>query len=162
MMEALLFAQACHQGQRRKYGGGDYINHPIEVAEIVMSVPHTPEMIAAAYLHDVVEDCGVTREEIAKRFGGDVAKLVHWLTDPPYIGNRASRKKRIADRLARAPYAAQTIKLADMISNTPSIAQNDPKFAPTYLAEKAYLLSVMTGGSPTLRQKALYILKEYT
>jgi (p)ppGpp synthase/HD superfamily hydrolase len=75
---ALEFATTAHASinQRRKYTGEPYIVHPIAVAELVRSVPHTPEMIAAAYLHDVVEDTPVTIEEIREEFGPQVAELV--------------------------------------------------------------------------------------
>jgi (p)ppGpp synthase/HD superfamily hydrolase len=77
---ALEFAIAAHASidQRRKYTGEPYIVHPIAVAALVRSVPHTPEIIAAAYLHDVVEDTPVTIEEIRAEFGDEVAALVDW------------------------------------------------------------------------------------
>lgn len=80
---AHAFATDAHGDidQRRKYTGEPYIVHPIAVAELVRSVPHTPEMIAAALLHDVVEDTPVTIEGIETEFGARVAELVGWLTD---------------------------------------------------------------------------------
>jgi (p)ppGpp synthase/HD superfamily hydrolase len=92
-LDAKLFAAAAHGaiGQKRKYTGEDYIVHPIAVAEIVRSVPHTEVMIAAALLHDVVEDTPVTLEE---RFGCEVRELVDWLTDKPEKGNRKERKAK--------------------------------------------------------------------
>ena len=57
--KAYQFAKKSHEGQKRKYSGEPYINHPVEVMQIVSTVPHTEEMLAAALLHDVVEDCGV-------------------------------------------------------------------------------------------------------
>ena len=107
---ALSFATAAHASidQRRKYTGEPYIVHPVAVAEIVRSVPHTPEMIAAAYLHDVVEDTPVTIAEIESEFGSTISGLVGWLTDvsAPSDGNRRSRmrlRRRDGDgALARA------------------------------------------------------------
>lgn len=156
---AHLFARAAHSavGQLRKYTNEPYIVHPREVAEIVRTVAHTPEMIAAAYLHDVVEDTGVTIEVIREEFGSEVSDLVGWLTDVsrPDHGNRAQRKAIDRAHTAAAPAAAQTVKLADLISNTQSIMAHDPKFAETYLAEKRLLLAVMTRGDPLLRARAL-------
>src|SRR5688572_2066454 len=90
------FAERAHAaiGQRRKYTGEPYIVHPIAVAELVRSVPHTPEMIAAALLHDVVEDTPVTLAQIEAEFGPVVADLVDWLTDVsrPADGKRQVRK----------------------------------------------------------------------
>lgn len=156
---ALLFATAAHAavGQLRKYTNEPYIVHPREVAEIVRSVDHTPAMVAAAYLHDVVEDTGVTIEIIREEFGSEVSDLVGWLTDVsrPDHGNRAQRKAIDRAHTAGAPAEAQTIKLADLISNTRSIMAHDPKFAKTYLEEKRLLIEVLTRGDPTLRSRAL-------
>ena len=76
--KALQFASEAHGsiGQKRKYTGEDYIVHPIEVMEIVKSVPHTQEMLAAALLHDTVEDTPATFEDIEREFGHEVCILV--------------------------------------------------------------------------------------
>ena len=152
--KARTFATAAHAacGQLRKYTYEPYIVHPAEVASIVRSVPHTEEMVCAAWLHDVVEDTGVTIEVIRAEFGEKVAELVGWLTDVsrPEQGNRATRKAIDRAHTAMAPAEAQTIKLADLISNTRSIVEHDEKFAKTYLEEKKLLLEVMTKGDSTL------------
>jgi (p)ppGpp synthase/HD superfamily hydrolase len=151
---ARIFAMAAHSAvaQMRKYTFEPYIVHPAEVAGIVATVDHTPEMLAAAWLHDVVEDTGVTNEVIRAEFGDKVAELVGWLTDVsrPEQGNRAVRKAIDRAHTAAAPAEAQTIKLADLISNTKSIVEHDPKFAKTYLEEKKLLLEVMTRGDAKL------------
>jgi (p)ppGpp synthase/HD superfamily hydrolase len=154
-----MFATAAHAavGQLRKYTFEPYIVHPAEVAGIVAEAGGTPEMIAAAWLHDTVEDTGVTSELIRAEFGDEVATLVGWLTDVsrPDHGNRAARKAVDRAHTAAAPAEAQTIKLADLICNTKSIVAHDPKFAVTYLAEKRALLEVMTKGNPSLRERAI-------
>jgi len=151
---ARVFATAAHAAaaQLRKYTNEPYIVHPAEVVSIVRSVPHTPAMLAAAWMHDVVEDTGVTLETVRTEFGDEVADLVGWLTDVsrPDHGNRAARKAVDRAHSAAAPAAAQTVKLADLISNTRSILQHDEKFAKTYLEEKRLLLEVMTKGDATL------------
>jgi guanosine-3',5'-bis(diphosphate) 3'-pyrophosphohydrolase len=155
---ARLFATAAHAavGQLRKYTHEPYIVHPAEVAKIVRSVPHTDEMLAAAWLHDTVEDTGVSIELIRAEFGSEVSDLVGWLTDVsrPDHGNRAARKAIDRAHTAAAPSEAQTVKLADLISNTRSIVAHDAKFAETYLAEKRLLLEVMHRGDATLMQIA--------
>jgi (p)ppGpp synthase/HD superfamily hydrolase len=157
--KAQVYAMAAHAavGQKRKYTGEPYIVHPAEVAKIVAGVPgSTPEMVAAAWLHDVVEDTGCTYTDIHMAFGADIAALVGWLTDvsQPQDGNRAVRKAMDRDHTARAPTEAQTIKLADLISNSRSIMQHDPAFARTYLEEKRLLLAVMTRGDAGLHAEA--------
>ncbi|MFD1079593.1 HD domain-containing protein, partial [Longispora fulva] len=67
--EALEFARNAHASQLRKYTGESYIEHPIRVATMVKTVPHTTEMVCAAYLHDVVEDTPVSLEDIQRKFG---------------------------------------------------------------------------------------------
>ena len=151
---ARVFATAAHAavGQVRKYTFEPYIVHPAEVASIVRSVPHTDEMVAAAWLHDTVEDTDVTIEDVRAEFGDKVAELVGWLTDVsrPEDGNRAVRKAMDRAHSAAAPAEAQTVKLADLIANTRSIMKHDVAFAKTYLEEKRLMLEVMDKGDATL------------
>ena len=157
--KAQVYAMAAHAavGQKRKYTGEPYIVHPAEVASIVASVPgSTPDMVAAAWLHDVIEDTGCTFTDVHMAFGIDIATLVGWLTDVsnPEDGNRAKRKAMDREHTAAAPAEAQTIKLADLISNSRSIMQHDPEFAKTYLEEKRLLLEVLTRGDAGLHAEA--------
>jgi (p)ppGpp synthase/HD superfamily hydrolase len=155
---ALAFATDAHASidQRRKYTGEPYIVHPVAVADLVRSVPHTPEMIAAALLHDVVEDTLVTSTQIHAEFGPEVGELVDWLTDVsrPGDGNRRFRKNLDLQHSAKAPPPAKTIKLADLIDNTHTISQRDPSFWPVYRREKLALLDVLKEGDPTLWKMA--------
>lgn len=154
-LEAYNFARVAHAavGQKRKYTGEDYIVHPAEVANLVRGIGGSSEMIQAAYLHDVVEDTKITVNEISEYFGEEVGSLVHALTDiysDPIWGNREKRKELERNRIARIDPKAQTIKLADLISNTQSIVEYDPDFAKIYLREKAEILKVMTLGDSRL------------
>jgi len=144
--EVLAFATEAHTGQLRKYTGDDYIVHPIAVSELVKIHGGSLEQQAAALLHDTVEDCDVTLDDIEKEFGTDIASLVYWLTDTskPEDGNRAIRKAIDAERLGNAPVEAQFVKVADLIDNTKSIVEFDSSFAKVYLREKSVLLSKMT------------------
>ena len=153
-LEAMLFARSVHKTQRRKYTGNPYTDHLAEVAGIVAAVDQTQEAIATAWLHDCREDQGITGDEIELRFGMRVAVGVALLSDLE-TGNRADRKAASRTRLASAPGWVQTIKLADLISNTSSIVQHDPKFAQVYLAEKRALLAVMTAGDKRLHAMAM-------
>ena len=159
VQKAQVYAMAAHASvqQVRKYTNEPYIVHPAEVASIVASVPGaTEDMVAAAWLHDVVEDTGCTFTDIHMAFGIDIATLVGWLTDvsKPEDGNRAHRKAVDREHTAQAPAEAQTIKLADLISNSRSIMTHDPKFAEVYLAEKRLLLQVLTKGDRGLHARA--------
>ena len=140
---AMVFARDVHRDQRRKYTGAPYADHLAEVAGIVATVDASQESIATAWLHDCREDQGISGEEIESRFGMRVAVGVALLSDFE-TGNRAERKSASRARLASAPVWVQTIKCADLISNTGSIVMHDPKFAAVYLEEKRLLLTVMT------------------
>ena len=163
--KARLFAEAAHAGinQRRKYTGEPYINHPAAVVELVRSVPHTPEMIAAAWLHDVLEDTPAGLATIIIEFGAEVAILVNHLTDisQPSQGNRAARKAIDRAHTAKASPAAKTIKLADLIDNSRSIVAHDPGFCEVYIAEKALLLEVLREGDATLWAMAANLVNQY-
>lgn len=156
---ALAFAKAAHASidQRRKYTNEPYLVHPIAVAEIVKSVPHTPEMVAAALLHDVAEDVAhISLMDIHDEFDDGVAELVYWLTDvsKPSDGNRAKRKQMDLEHISKAPPAAKTIKIADLIDNTKTIKERDPDFWRVYRHEKLRLLEVLKEGDATLWARA--------
>lgn len=157
------YAIAAHTavGQKRKYTGDPYHSHCQAVAQAVSIAGGDENMIAAAWLHDTVEDTQVTLDDIRREFGDDIAELVDWLTDSqtPEDGNRATRKAREAERLGKAPARAQTIKLADLIDNTSSIVTHDPEFARVYLREKQEILNLMIGGDKILRCHALSHLR---
>jgi (p)ppGpp synthase/HD superfamily hydrolase len=150
------FATQKHLGQVRKYTGEPYINHPAAVVEIVRSVAHTEAMLAAAWLHDTVEDTDATLQEVTELFGIEVGAFVEMLTDvsKPEDGNRALRKAMDCEHTARAMPPAKTIKLADLIDNSHSIIERDPQFAKVYLKEKAFLLQVLTEGDHELWVRA--------
>jgi len=147
----------------RKYTGEPYIVHPAQVVGLVASVPHTEEMLAAAWLHDVVEDTFADREEgllkIEELFGLDVMEMVADLSDVSVLtdGNRKVRKEIDREHTKYALPASKTIKLADLISNSMSIATHDRDFAKVYLEEKALLLDVLTEGDPVLLEMATAI-----
>lgn len=157
---AAMFSRAAHQavGQKRKYTGMPYYLHTYAVAMILAdSGAASQEMLAAAYLHDTLEDTSVTYLDLLDEFGPVVADHVSDLTDrfiDPAIGNRAHRKHLERKRLAGICADSQTIKFADLIHNTESIVACDPDFARVYLAEKRALLWVMNKGDKKLWRKA--------
>jgi len=162
IVKAARFAQQQHEGQTRK-GGEPYINHPMRVAGIVTMCEHTTEdMIAAAWLHDVVEDTEVTDVELRRLFNENIANLVYHLTDVytkenyPEL-NRAKRKQREHERLGNtnmfcAPvYGVHTIKLADRIDNTTDVFARGRKWAEKYIGESFQLIAYLNYGDTELR-----------
>jgi len=148
VVESKMFATAAHAavGQKRKYSGDDYIVHPQRVAAIVERHGGSDEMVAAAWLHDTVEDTDVTLELITKTFGYEIASIVEGLTDVslPSDGNRAKRKSIDRMHSASASTEAQFVKCADIIDNSWDIAENDLSFAKVYKSEVFLLLNAMT------------------
>jgi len=155
---ARQFASAAHRavGQLRKYSGEPYEEHLRRVAEMVANVTDDREMIAAAWLHDVVEDTPTTVEDVERAFGQGVRDLVDALTDVsrPHHGNRAARKELDREHLSGAPARAQTVKLADLIDNCDDICRRDPRFGRTFLVEMDELLDVLRDGDSKLMQRA--------
>ena len=160
--KAREFAIRAHAAQLRKYCGRPYIEHPEAVVALVACVPHTEEMLAAALLHDTVEDTWVSLGDIRREFGAEVADMVESLTDisRPEDGNRAARKAIDLEHLRRSSPQAATIKLADLIDNSVSIVAHDTAFAKVYLREKATLLEALNHGDAALLEKAHAVLRE--
>jgi hypothetical protein len=152
------FATKAHQriDHRRKYSKQPYQVHLEAVAKLVASVSDDPETIAAAWLHDTLEDTPATLGDIEEHFGVTVAELVEELTDVsrPGDGNRAKRKHLDRMHLAQASPRAKTVKLADLIDNCKDITRHDERFAKIYLAEMDRLLDVLGEGDPGLFDEA--------
>ena len=159
--EALKFATTAHGDQTRKYNKEPYIEHPKRVAQTVQTVPHTREMICAAYLHDVVEDTPVSIQDVEEQFGKKVSALVHELTDQ-YTKenyqhlNRKERKQKEVERQSKMTSEAKTIKLADVIDNTRDILKNDKNFARRYVPEMEALTEALQDGQFKLLMRACY------
>ena len=164
---ARAFAWGAHSGigQVRKYSDQPYAVHCADVVRIMLEFSETPitnVQIAAAWLHDVVEDTQVSLDTISLEFGSEVSAMVSDLTDVsrPSDGNRRARKNIDLEHSAHASAASQTVKLADLVSNAPSITEHDPGFARVWLREKASLLDVLTKGDPGLMARARAVLEE--
>lgn len=152
-----------HAGQTRKGSGLPYSVHPMAVAERLKSLGFGPEVEIAALLHDVIEDCGITAEQIQQEFGVRVAELVVMVSDVsrPEDGNRKIRKALDRDHLATADADGQSIKVADLLDNTSSILKDLPGFAPVYMREKRLLLEVLGKADPRLLAEARQWLEDY-
>lgn len=157
-IKAYNFAEEKHKSQYRKYTGKPYISHLGEVTYLVMQYSQNIRDWIIAILHDCMEDQGVTHTELKEMFGQEIADGVQWLSDMEE-GNRATRKALSRERLSKAPANIQTIKVCDLLDNTSSIVEHDPKFAVTYLQEKRLLLEVLTKADKEALKKARDILE---
>jgi (p)ppGpp synthase/HD superfamily hydrolase len=123
---AAHYAAEKHATQKRKGEAAEpYINHLLEVALLVSSVSDDEDTVVAALLHDVIEDAGVTWEQLAGRFGSRVANLVAEVTDDKSLP-KAERKRLQIENAPKKSIQAQTIKLADKISNLRSMISSPP------------------------------------
>lgn len=171
---AAQFAEEKHASQMRQWSGLPYFSHLEAVANIVRSVGGSPEMVAAAYLHDVIEDQGVSEQEILDNFGPEVTKLVvemtkvsdiKWPKDKPDSwpvddkGNPAYPRRKERSEHDRNHYVGispegQTIKLADILHNGYDMIDSNPKFTKkTWLPEAELLYNGLTAGNSTVKVK---------
>lgn len=128
ILAAAHFAAECHSTQKRKGEAGEpYINHLIEVAELVAAATPTLDtnLIMAAFLHDTVEDTGATRQQLSDRFGDDVAALVMEVTDDKSLPQERRKALQVETAGSKSP-RAQTLKLADKISNLRALLSSPP------------------------------------
>ena len=126
---AILFAVKAHAGTERRGKGFPYIVHPMEAMEIVATITPDQELLAAAALHDTVEDTDVTVEQIREEFGERIANLVASESDIMIEGQTEeeswhARKQAAIDRLAAAPHDAKIVALGDKLSNMRAIARD--------------------------------------
>lgn len=167
------FADKAHGDQLRKYTPDRYIVHPIRVMEICKEYDNRLPVLAAALLHDVLEDTEITEQDMmdflrsAMDYGNaaETLKLVKNLTDVyvkssyPHL-NRDQRKAKERDRIAKTGGASQTIKYADMLDNCKDILVNDKHFAPKFLKECRSVLQVANKGNKKLYHLAVATINE--
>lgn len=129
---AIVFAVNAHAGTERRGKGFPYIVHPLEAVEIVATMTSDQELLAAAALHDTVEDTDVTIEQIRAEFGERIASLVASESDIVVSGMSEesswhTRKQAAIDRLACASRDAKMVALGDKLSNMRAIARDYSK-----------------------------------
>ncbi len=128
LIQAINFAAKKHRRQKRKGADGEpYINHPLEVLNLLTSVGKVEDfnVLIAAVLHDTIEDTETTKEEITKLFGAEVCKMVLELTDDKSLP-KAKRKQLQIEHAPHISTNAKQIKLADKISNIRDVVENPP------------------------------------
>ena len=124
--KAIIFAVNAHRGQFRKGSDTPYILHPMEAAAIVGTMTADDEVLAAAVLHDTVEDTGTTIEQIREQFGERVAALVsaeseNKREDQPAASTWKIRKVETIEHLKIAPIEVKMLTLGDKLSNIRSM-----------------------------------------
>jgi guanosine-3',5'-bis(diphosphate) 3'-pyrophosphohydrolase len=158
ILSAAHFAAEKHADQKRKGKAGEpYINHLLEVAQLISSAFPEPDtnLVIAALLHDTIEDAGVTKDELVERFGSDVAELVSEVTDDKSLP-KAERKRLQVENAPKKSERAQAIKLADKISNLRAILSSPPadwdlKRKQEYFAWAKRVVDGLTAPNPALK-----------
>jgi (p)ppGpp synthase/HD superfamily hydrolase len=113
---AIEFAAERHAGQRRRADEAPFVLHPIEAASILERSGYPDRVVAAAVLHDVLEDTDAERSDLEERFGADVAEIVAAVSDDPSISDKEARKDEVRERARLAGGYAQAVYAADKIS----------------------------------------------
>jgi len=129
ILDAAEFAAERHRRQRRKdVHATPYINHPLALARLLANEGgvRDPEILAAALLHDTVEDTNTMIEELRTRFGARVAAIVDEVSDDPMLGYQ-DRKEHQVRRAPHASGEAKLVRLADKICNLRDMAGNPPR-----------------------------------
>ena len=126
---AIIFAVKAHHNTERRGKGFPYIVHPMEAVEIVATITPDQELLAAAALHDTIEDTDVTVEQIRREFGDRIADLVHAESDQfiegvPEEESWHDRKQAAITRLKNAPHDAKIVAMGDKLSNMRAIARD--------------------------------------
>jgi (p)ppGpp synthase/HD superfamily hydrolase len=143
VQQAFLYAKEKHEGQNRKFTGDPYMSHPEGVTKILTRYVVNKHMIAAAYLHDTVEDTDASIEEIEALFGPKVSGLVNELTSAKDYKERGLTKKEyMASEFSRMSSNAFTIKLCDRLHNVLDTIRKETtlSFIKWYWKETRYVL----------------------
>ena len=159
ILSAATFAADKHKNQKRKGSDGQpYINHPLEVAKLLVSIGKVEDtdVIVAGLLHDTVEDCGVTHDELVESFGPRVADLVAEVTDDKSLP-KAERKRMQVEHAPHLSHGAKQIKLADKISNIRDVTNNPPEGWPLerrqeYVTWGENVVAGLRGANPHLEK----------
>ena len=113
---ATAYASDRHAGQRRAADGALFMLHPLEVASLLERSSYPDHVVAAAVLHDVLEDTSTERSDLEARFGPEVADLVALVSDDPSIEDEERRKDEVRERVRRAGGYGPVVYAADKVS----------------------------------------------
>jgi len=149
--DAIAYATAKHGDQRRPTGV-PYLEHLLEALQALVEGAGItdPDVLAAAVLHDVLEDTEVTTEQLAQRFGPQIAELVSWVTIPKAGPGEDKAQVKIANfkRLAEAPREAKLIKLADRLSNAQGLRNIKPARQRAYYTQTVDYIMPLAAAEP--------------
>jgi guanosine-3',5'-bis(diphosphate) 3'-pyrophosphohydrolase len=164
ILAAAHIAREAHRGQLRKYRPRPYIEHPARVAASAMLIEGiTPDEVAAAWLHDVIEDCGYTPQRLRNEGITERAvQLVVELTIPskqhPEL-SRAQRMQMDREHLRQISFEARRLKMLDRIDNLRDVAEAPGDFRSLYAAETVLLADELQDVDPVLLEDLLQAIE---
>jgi len=161
---ASKMACEAHAGHRRRYTKRPYVEHPQRVAARVAAHPgSTLEMVAAAWLHDVLEDTAVSAEAIEEAVSPGVAALVRELTNPSKGSElpRAERKAMDREHLAQISTEAKVIKMIDRLDNLADLSSAPRPFRALYAMESERLAEAIGDADAALREELVAAARRY-
>lgn len=164
IIDAAVFAKNAHAGQLRKYTHRPYIEHPARIASTLMMKNASPALIAGAWLHDVVEDCGISVVDINTKFGADVGFFVWVMTNPskkhPKL-SRADKKKMDREHWSRIQSGeAQWLKAEDRLDNLRDAWSAPEDWRKMYAKESIHLIDVLTKAPEEVRLDAYNVAEQ--
>lgn len=124
-MKAIMMAEKAHRFQTRKSDGSPTIGHPLAVMDMLSEFVRDKYVLAAAVLHDTIEDTDITYEDILLKFGSKVANYVNEVSDDRSL-SQVERKKAQLNNISKKSYEARLIKAADMWHNLTDLISNPP------------------------------------
>jgi (p)ppGpp synthase/HD superfamily hydrolase len=164
ILKAADLARRAHRGQLRKYTGREYVEHPARVAgKVGLLSGATEEMVAAGYLHDVLEDTQARGADIVEATNEDVLEIVMWLTNPSKGRKDLRRDERKAldrEHLMKAPAEARVIKLVDRTDNLLEMSVAPWDFRALYAHESILLAEAIGDADPALAEDLIKIAKK--
>ncbi len=160
---ALEYATLKHKGQMRKgKNPKEYITHPINVANLVRKYKESHKieiLVAAAYLHDTIEDTDATYYDLVKKFGFEIASLVMEVTTDKDLKNEIGKAKYLAIKMKNMTSWALVIKLCDRLDNISGLIDVDLEFRNKYVNETLYIINFILNNR-NLTNTHLLIIKD--
>jgi (p)ppGpp synthase/HD superfamily hydrolase len=160
ILDAAQFAEEAHRGQVRKYKRVPYVYHPARVAgRVALHSKATEDMVAAAFLHDVVEDTPFNLSDISIATNDAVAAMVSQLTNPSKNLKLPREDRKALDRahLTKACWGAKIIKMIDRLDNLGDMDGCEAQFANLYAQESLLLAETVGDADPALKAELVEV-----
>ncbi|QYW03713.1 hypothetical protein pEaSNUABM46_00070 [Erwinia phage pEa_SNUABM_46] len=159
---ARLAATNAHAKQTRRFTGEPYINHPQAVVNFLQRFNVGEQILAAAWCHDVLEDCGICYEALELCIGTTATDIVFEVTNKEFPEGtpRIEKYWHNIERLVMASHQAQTLKCGDIYDNCKDVYERDQHYGAKYIAEKYFLIRMFARAQSDVRQTVMQMLHD--